>query len=1501
MNANLEDILNDNNIKANVNLIPISPLSKPIIFVKDDIINIQINEIIAINAIYGHVKLHHISERLSKIDVENIESQIINSISDENILCIENDDVEIRTLFVPVESDYDNCEAENVDLKNHLRVYNNIIYSLVLSRNISEALPFKNRRYWRRNNIYGRLTVYYNSEYPLENPCLLFEFSLELPDNIYNKFIQQVKEVIVNRSGDQECIFQVINIMESTLDDLYNYLQISEDLWEQMRRINNQKELEKYYDKISVIGSTVGNDGGFEDNEIVNKNVNNIDNIGFNKLLDDSVDDRFSSSYITKADYSFKRNELGMTSGFLDDTIIEYANDNINNSNINNGDHSNSVNFHDNKDNSNIFLSSKRLNQDFIVVEVIYSDDNVVITKSLHLIDQNNYQVSIYRIPSSKYNLHYKNIISNYSSLIMSQHKLMARYYQCWVEENVDKDNHDIYIYIQSEYMNGITLYEYLKKNIKKSEYYIIWSFFRQILEVISYCHHNGVYHMSLSSKCIHLEEDVYGYSIKLSDFVFGNHLDLLNNNGNNNNDINCIGKILCEMWIKIKYKEKNNNYNIMFNTLCNWLENVQIKEDVDLVNNTNKNTEDMFNFTQDIPFEFKYIPKSVLLILKKLLYEGLKIEYIDELLKSDLIPSSINKHEFSYYLSRICNSRTHESSMTINTLFNRCIDKMNSLMFLLDIKEEEKINIMNSTFSDIVKTIITNILNNHDFTIWKLPELFPVKLFIDNVLVPNKKFDDVLYECKFRLKKPYYLIDKSNNLLILSNSIPFSVKCSILSLLTNYNEINFVNLNNYYSSSSLSTEVDSTTIGSGATIATLSMSTTHLNKEKASTVILNNKNDMNNSCYTNYSAVSKDKDNLISGINLDFPVQRYFLQPIYEQSTNVNGKQFGPPKSSLSLSYDIIYTLNNNCTNKTLDDLYTKVIDNIMIELEGLLLSLRIVLPWLNFLEEDPILTITYFPLVKVVLMEITNDNLNSFNIDVSKIRMMLVSNELIHYNNKIILKNDEYLKDLLLNKYEIEWEYDHKVNNYKLQKFNDNDFTKKLIKKGVDIYSKNHSGIGMYINVINEIINVLSDSIDLLICNNKKIKIYFDPLMDYDYNVYDNNCLLYTIHSSNNIIYSMGGSNTFKINHLMEVNKNNNTPDSHMYGMVNSVMGEIAIELIIQKVCDKAKRYRNDIIDSGGYINIISSEQSFNAKNGEKNDKVCLNTLKAQKERISIHPIYLLRFCYPRIIVMTQKNKLQPKVLGLTKKLWQMGIRSEYRLTPVQSLSIFLEKLKRDTLIELLIIVMNPNKVTPNYNDNCNLNEGEREAGTSGFDHSKTFSDLNLYNNNANNYINYIDNNSNSTCIGVGAVASSNSNNSSNIIVYNNSVGNSNSNCVGNASIGVTANLNSTNFTSNSINNNNDTNGIFNSNYTNNNFDVGNNILYAGINCISEGECYILNNNTSDNNVDNICVNYRIEHICRFNYDSVLHSSLENTKIIMENEDSVINYVISRKKKTD
>ncbi|KAH8740860.1 hypothetical protein FG386_003099 [Cryptosporidium ryanae] len=1544
MNVGLKDILGDNSIKTNVNFIPIFPLSKPILFGKDDITSIQINEIIALNAIYGHVKLHFINDNLPKEELNNIENQIIN-VSDENTN-IESDNIETRILFVPTESYEINCGIEEIDLRSCIEIYNNIVYSLVLCRNTGETLPFKNRRYWRRNNIYGSLTVYYNNEYPLENPCLLFEFSLELPDNIYNKFIKQVNDIIINRSGDQECIFQVINIMDGVLDDLYNYLQISEDLWEQMRRINNQKELEKYYDKISVVGSGGFNDGGFEENEIISESIKNIDFVGFSKFLNGNAGHDFSLSYVNKAGYPYEgENESGMTSGFLDDTIIEYANDNNNNSaNINENKKLDTVfsskeclstTRYGNKrfdcgiinNNDNRFLSSKRLNQDFIVVEIVYSDDNVVITKSLHLIDQNNYQVSIYKIPFSKYNVYYKNITSNYSSLIMSQHKLMARYYQCWMEENVSEDNHYIYIYIQSEYMNGTTLYEYLeKKSIKKSEYYIIWSFLRQLLEIISYCHHNGIHHMSLSSKCIYLEEDVYGYSIKLSNFIFGTYLDLINNGSNNNNnnnnnssnDINCTGKILCEMWLKIKYKESNNDYNKMFNKLCTWLENTQVKSDIDLVNSMNKSAEYMFNFTQDIPFEFKYIPKSALLILKRFLCDnegGTKIEHIDELLKSDLIPSSINKHEFSYYLSRICNSKTHESNMTINTLFNRCIDKMSSLLFLLDIKKEEKINVINLTFSDIVKTNITNILNNHDFTTWKLPELYPFKLLVDNTLVPNKNFDEILYECKFRLRKPYYLIDKSNNLLVLSNSIPFSVKCCVLSLLTNYNELDLANINNCCISSS--TLIEGTTLGTeigvlGTATATTAAINSGFNREKASIVSTpNNKNDVNNHFYTSYNFGNKDKDGcfILSGVDLDVPIQRYFLQPIYEQSANnINGKEFGPPKSNLSLAFDIIYTLNNSYTRRTLDELNTRVINNLMIELEGMLLSLRVVLPWLNFLQEEPTLTITYYPFVKKALFDLIDNNLSSSSIDVGKLKIMLINDDLVYCDNKNTLKNDEGLKELLFNKYEIEWIYDDKTSyNYRLKAFSDTDFVNKLFKKGVNL---NDSEMNIYMNVMNEIVNVLSDSSDLLIYNNKRVKIYFDPLMDYDYNVYDNNCLLYLIHSSSDTIYSMGGSNTFKINNsLKEMSKNSSAnADSHAFSTVNSVMGEVAIEIIIQKVCDKAKKYRSNIINSGGYTSNIMNNNTYIGTE-EKNDTDSSSISKIQNERITIHPLYFLKSCYPRIIVMTQKNKLQSKVLKLTKKLWQMGIKSEYRLTPVQSLSIFLEKLKRDTLIELLIIVMNPNKTTSNcdsYNYNSNFIEEERDTETGGFDTQTNQFDLNVYCGNNNNINNIGIGTGTSTGIGISTGLGTGSgilNNSNNYIIVgvggNSNSSNSTANTISNVNMGGAVNPNSGGFGSSTpINGSkNDTSEALNYNY-----DAFNGIPNAtGVIGTGEGEFQTSNNNMNDHSADNTYVNYRIEHIFGFNYDNMLSFSPDNTKIIMDNEESVINYVINKKKKAD
>ncbi|EAK89757.1 Low complexity protein having signal peptide and glycine-rich repeat at C-terminal region [Cryptosporidium parvum Iowa II] len=521
---------------------------------------------------------------------------------------------------------------------------------------------------------------------------------------------------------------------------------------------------------------------------------------------------------------------------------------------------------------------------------------------------------------------------------------------------------------------------------------------------------------------------------------------------------------------------------------------------------------------------------------------------------------------------------------------------------------------------------------------------------------------------------------------------------------------------------------------------------------------------------------------------------------------------------------------------------------ENIILEVEGLLLSLKLILPWLDYLDDVPIVRMTIPIMSKIVYLELLEkmfSNKLKEEVIIKRRRLDLFTQKSIFKkiydndsNNDVKLKKEEkekehkqdnqkeqedideeflreedkFIRDLFLKMHAFEWKYESNSGNYRLKSIYENNFIMKSYE-----YIRDNQIIKLYVQVLNEILNLLSESTELLIYKEKKVKFYLDPIMDFDINLYNQTNLVYSITSEKqgiNIIYGMGGSYSDIINSItrcyclnsgnnnnnnnnnnMNVNNNNNNISNNMGGLgigrfqnfLYCIMGEISIELIINQVCEQAKKYRSEFVNTGGYINgisvndismmnngvfnlgISSSEKNFgmtrrsswggfntninnnnsNSNNNNNNKKeknvsitnfsnnyqndpgnlgvntFSLGSLKASEyeemtdltKELILKPISLLKSCYPKVIVMTQTARLQPKVLSLTRRLWQKGIRSEYRLTPVRSLAIFLEKLKKDTLVELLIVVMFQNS---NINSASGITgatgTGAMAAGTTG-----------------------------------------------------------------------------------------------------------------------------------------------------------------------------------------
>ncbi|KAF7458494.1 eIF2 kinase IF2K-D (incomplete catalytic triad) [Cryptosporidium felis] len=1445
-NKREKNVENHKYLKTEIIWIPNNPSREEILKI-DDFMNIQINEIIAINAIYGSITLHCGLNEKIKEQFEYQGEELKYSCGVEEGFS-EKDEIENRVFFIP-EAGEDKVfqeiqHSENFSYENSCLT----IYSLVFSRNMSESMPFKNRRYWRRTDLFVRLTVFYSKRYPLDNPGLLFDFSLELPESIYTRLVEEVTEVIINRSGDQECIFQVINSLEAILDKLCEDLQISEDLWERMRRQNNQKEFEKHLDNSILM-----------DDNLDEERVDGIEAIESMEDYKEKIKEHLNST-INFVDNNAPRQISEMGPGFLDDTILDYQLNNDKPFEYKDVSPSCTMNmFHLDEDvefNSSLsFLSSRRFNQDFRIQNIIYSGKNVIITKSLHLIDQNNYQISVYKVPKEQF---YK-IQSKLSSLVMLQHRYMVRYYQCWVEkyrmneivpsesdsfqEQNDKDY--FLLYMQSEYMDeNKTLKDFFEKGkVNTRDHHIIWSLFRQILENLSYCHKNEVYHLNLSSNCIYVEEDIYGYTVKLSNFIFGTYLDFDDVNEHNyfklpeiiletnkqgskdgmiKSDIDNALRIFIMMWLKLKYRGLD--YEKSVERLIAWLNTTEIVNDKSIFEMSQTVCEsydiNFFNFTQEIPIDLKYIPKSALLILKKLFGDENNVNKAptindvitaDIILRSDLLPNSIDKSEFQYYLSRICNPRTHESQITINTLFKTNMDRLNYIAFLMEIQNNEKISMIDLTFTDIVKTRMTKVLEDHDFVLWRSPILYPIQFLFEKGANLNNsnnsaEFDKILCECKYRTKKPYYLLDISNNLLCLPKSAPFSMICSLLSLLLGH-ESGSNNLPNGLDSRDM--DVSGELLFGEEIGITEKNPINTVNQHSSPLMNLNTHSGTLNS--KDYIGVFDSNSILETG----GVIQRYVLFPIYEQPTKKDNEEslFGPPKSKLSLAFDIIYQFNdssdevisnsnsnvgvnseiankvnaagnyewfeeehsgnlglggtNNLHRKEGHLEFSSVMgDKIMLQVEGLLLSLKLVIPWLEYLDKVPVVRITIPAMIEKIYNEVISKlglstRLKSFKEGDKEMEQSSQEKDNCAKSKKFgFLNEDGFLRDIFTKEYELEWVYDHHSGSYRLEGIYSNEFISKLYE-----FIYDNKAIKYYIAILGEVIGLLSESSEILNYKaNTRVRFYLNPMMDYDRNLYDSTNLVYTINADSKgperLIYSMGGCYAEKFNNLLlgftEKNTVENCIGYNNCTGINCIMGEVSIEILINQVCERAKKYRSEFVNTGGSINGVSLFDLFQSngnnnmneflgesfkksadelglrfniassgiKGTNNNETSACNNAKTAKNKegneyegvtdycskdLLLEPILLLKSCYPRVLVMTQTKSLRPKVLSLVRRLWQNDIKSEYRLTLVQSLSSFLEKLKRETLIEFLVIIFFQNN---NSSNNTTLNSEDDQT---------------------------------------------------------------------------------------------------------------------------------------------------------------------------------------------
>ncbi|AFZ80163.1 hypothetical protein BEWA_030150 [Theileria equi strain WA] len=209
-----------------------------------------------------------------------------------------------------------------------------------------------------------------------------------------------------------------------------------------------------------------------------------------------------------------------------------------------------------------------------------------------HILDQNLYSIKSYDLPhfcsfnslgnfsdgriifhhlSFRRRLIVNELISKISGLAKLQHNSISRYYQCWLEKDVevtkidelnllcqsvldgtfDTKSHKKYtrqlllkvaarmddtdeitddfllsetitqrrLFIQMQHFEGRTLEQEIQNNNLYKDEKLLWSFIRHLLDVLAYLHHHNAYHLRLSPDNIIVTSDSYGTGLKVCEF----------------------------------------------------------------------------------------------------------------------------------------------------------------------------------------------------------------------------------------------------------------------------------------------------------------------------------------------------------------------------------------------------------------------------------------------------------------------------------------------------------------------------------------------------------------------------------------------------------------------------------------------------------------------------------------------------------------------------------------------------------------------------------------------------------------------------------------------------------------------------------------------------------------------------------------------------------------------------------------------------------------------
>eukprot|EP00397_Hematodinium_sp_SG-2012_P000880 GEMP01000881.1.p1 GENE.GEMP01000881.1~~GEMP01000881.1.p1 ORF type:complete len:1169 (+),score=211.84 GEMP01000881.1:91-3597(+) len=124
------------------------------------------------------------------------------------------------------------------------------------------------------------------------------------------------------------------------------------------------------------------------------------------------------------------------------------------------------------------------------------------VTKVRHLIDKQLYAVKRIAMPNSRSESN--KILQEVSMFPRLFHRHVVRYYQAWIEHQVDAT----YLFMQMEYCSGQSLLNAIESGHLHTDHGMVWRLFRQIVDAVYYLHDNDILHRDLKPANIFLDRE---------------------------------------------------------------------------------------------------------------------------------------------------------------------------------------------------------------------------------------------------------------------------------------------------------------------------------------------------------------------------------------------------------------------------------------------------------------------------------------------------------------------------------------------------------------------------------------------------------------------------------------------------------------------------------------------------------------------------------------------------------------------------------------------------------------------------------------------------------------------------------------------------------------------------------------------------------------------------------------------------------------------------------